>query len=81
MAARSNLAKVQKSTRAILAANLRRERHRLGLSQEKAAEQVEFSLQYVQRIERMVVNVPLDTLVRFAYAYGVEPADLLRQPR
>jgi transcriptional regulator with XRE-family HTH domain len=77
MAARSSLAKTLKATRLVLAANLRLERQRLELSQEKAAEQVGFSLQYLQRIERRIVNVPLDTLVRFAHAYGVEPAELL----
>jgi transcriptional regulator with XRE-family HTH domain len=63
-----------------LAANLRLERQRLHLTQERAAERVGLSLQYLQRIERCIVNVPLDTLVRFARAYGVAPAELLRSP-
>ncbi len=79
MAARPTLARLQKATRLQLAANLRRERQRLGLTQERAAERVGLSLQYLQRIERCIVNVPLDTLVRFARAYGVEPDALLRR--
>ena len=68
---------------AVSAANLKAERARLGLSQERAAERVGFSLQYLQRIERCIVNVPLDTLVKFARGYGVEPVELLmaRGPR
>jgi transcriptional regulator with XRE-family HTH domain len=81
MATRSTLAKQQKATRRLLAANLKLERQRLELTQERAAERVGLSLQYLQRIERTIVNVPLDTLVRFARGYGVEPADLLKTPR
>ncbi|MCC6748354.1 MAG: helix-turn-helix transcriptional regulator [Deltaproteobacteria bacterium] len=60
------------------AENIRAERHRLELTQEEAAELVGFSLQYLQRIERQTVNVPLDTIARFAYAYEVDPCNLLR---
>ena len=58
-----------------VAQNLRARRNDLGLTQEKAAELVGFSLQYLQRIERQIVNVPLDTLTRFARAYRVDPGD------
>lgn len=68
----------RRQVRTCLAENLRSERRRLGLTQERAAELVGFSLQYVQRIERQIVNVPLDTIARFAHAYRVEVADLLR---
>ena len=78
MAARTSLARLQRATRLVLSSNLRMERARLGLTQERAAERVRLSLQYLQRIERCIVNVPLDTLVRFARAYGVEPAELLK---
>jgi transcriptional regulator with XRE-family HTH domain len=78
MATRISLAKQQTAARRVLAANLRAERAHLKLSQERAAERVGLSLQYLQRIERCIVNVPLDTLVRFARGYGVEPADLLK---
>lgn len=59
------------------AVNVRAQRARLGLSQEKTAERVGFSLQYVQRIEREIVNVPLDTVARFALAFRIDPAALL----
>lgn len=81
MATRISLAKQQTATRRLLAANLRLQRERLELSQERAAERVGFSLQYLQRIERCIVNVPLDTLVKFARGYGVEPVELLKTPR
>jgi transcriptional regulator with XRE-family HTH domain len=63
-----------------LADGLRSERKRLGLSQERAAEKAGYSLQYFQRIEREIVNVPLDTLARLAHAFGVDPVRLLRGP-
>jgi transcriptional regulator with XRE-family HTH domain len=68
----------RKEVRKRLAQNLRRERERLGLSQERAAERVGLSLQYLQRIERKIVNVPVDTVARFAHAYEVPPALLLK---
>ena len=67
----------RKKVRARVALNLRRRRESLGLSQERAAERAGLSLQYLQRIERRIVNVPLDTLARLAHAYGVEPAVFL----
>jgi len=75
---RKSYDRLRKETRERFALNIRAERHRLGLTQERAAELVGFSLQYLQRIERQIVNVPLDTLCRFAHAYRVDPADLLR---
>ena len=60
-----------------LAANLRAQRERLGLTQERAAERVGFSLQYYQRIERQIVNVPLDTVARCALAFSVDPQELM----
>ena len=81
MATRTSLAKQQTATRRQLAANLRSERQRLELTQERAAEKVGLSLQYLQRIERCIVNVPLDTITRFARGYGVEPSDLLMAGR
>jgi ribosome-binding protein aMBF1 (putative translation factor) len=68
---------LRRETRARLSANIKKERARLGLTQEQTAERVDFSLQYVQRIERSMVNVPLDTVARFAHAFGVSPARLL----
>jgi len=75
--ARTTLQKLQRKTRHRLAENLRGHRQRLKLTQEEAAEEVGFSLQYYQRIERKIVNVPLDTIARFAHAFGVDPSELL----
>lgn len=69
---------LKKELRQRFSTNIRAERHRLDLSQERAAELVGFSLQYLQRIERRIVNVPLDTIARFALAYEVDPAELLK---
>lgn len=60
-----------------LAANLKEERKRARITQERAAELAGFSLQYVQRIERCLVNVPLDTIARLGLALRVDPARLL----
>lgn len=60
-----------------LSLNLKKERARLSLSQERAAEAADFSLQYYQRIERQIVNAPLDTIARLAFVFGVEPHELL----
>ena len=70
--------KQRREFRGRLAANLRSERRRLGLTQEKAAEKAGYSLQYLQRIEREIVNVPRDTVARLAHALQVDPARLLR---
>lgn len=69
---------LRKEFRQRFSANIKAERHRLGLSQERAAELVGFSLQYLQRIERKIVNVPMDTIARFAFAYNVDPVQLLK---
>jgi transcriptional regulator with XRE-family HTH domain len=79
--ARTSLESLQRRTRKRLADNLRAQRVRLELTQERAAERTGFSLQYYQRIERCIVNVPLDTISRLAHVYGVDPADLLAKSR
>ncbi len=73
--------KAQGQIRKRLALNLKAARLRMGLSQERTAERAGFSLQYFQRIERVMVNVPLDTLTRLAVALRMEPADLLSKHR
>ena len=75
--AASTYEKLRRALRHRLAENLRLERRRLGLTQERAAEKVGFSLQYLQRIEREIVNVLLDTVARFAHAFKVDPAKLV----
>ncbi len=73
--------KLRREFRGRLAQNLRSQRKRLGLTQETAAEKAGFSLQYFQRIERELVNVPLDTVARLAQAFQVDPARLLIKPQ
>jgi transcriptional regulator with XRE-family HTH domain len=68
---------LRRETRHRLACSMRRERERLGLTQERAAERVGISLQHFQRIEREIINVPLDTLTKIAHALRTEPASLL----
>jgi len=72
--------KLRRELRGRLAENLRSERKRLRLTQERAAERAGFSLQYFQRIEREIVNVPLDTVARLAQALQVDPGRLLVKP-
>jgi len=71
--------KLRRECRRRLADNLRSERKRLGLTQERTAERAGYSLQYFQRIEREMVNVPLDTVARLAHALQVDPAQLIRK--
>jgi transcriptional regulator with XRE-family HTH domain len=78
--AQSTREQLRLRTRQRFADNLRAHRRRLRLTQERAAEKVGFSLQYLQRIERCIPNVPMDTISRFAAVFGVDPADLLREP-
>jgi len=73
-----NYEQAKKELRQRFSVNIKAERYRLGLSQERAAELVGFSLQYLQRIERKIVNVPMDTIARFAFAYKVDPVQLLK---
>lgn len=75
----TGILRAQKRTRRRLALNLKAARARLGLSQERAAEKAGYSLQYVQRIEREIVNTPLDTLSRLAHALRITPAQLLSE--
>lgn len=76
-AQRPPLETLRKALRGRLAENLRVERKRLGLTQERTAEKAGFSLQYFQRIEREMVNVPLDTIARLAHALQIDPAQLV----
>lgn len=72
--------RVHLELRRILSANLKRARAHVGFTQEGAAEEADFSLQYFQRIERGIVNVPLDTIARLAAALRVAPHELLAPP-
>jgi transcriptional regulator with XRE-family HTH domain len=72
--------RLQLQTRRRLALNLKAARARLGLSQERAAEKAGYSLQYFQRIERCIVNTPIDTITRLSAALRLDPAELLSRP-
>ena len=60
-----------------IAANVRRERERLGLTQEEFAEGAGFVPRFFQRIEAGEVDISISTLVRLAEALGVEAKSLL----
>jgi len=66
---------------AALAANLRKLRSRLGLSQEEFAERCGLHRTYIGAIERGERNVTLKTLGEIADALGVAPLDLLKPHR
>ena len=78
-AQRSTQEKLRRDLRRRLADNLRSERKRLGLTQERTAERTGYSLQHFQRIECELVNVPLDTVARLAHALQLDPERLLHR--
>ncbi len=63
--------------RQILAARIREERKRQGLSQEALAETSGLHRTYIGSIERGERNVSIDNIERIAKALDVKPADLL----
>jgi transcriptional regulator with XRE-family HTH domain len=67
--------------RATFAENVQRRRHRLGWSQEKLAFEAGLNRVYVNRLEALKRNVTLDSVERLAHALGVDPIELLLQPR
>ena len=62
---------------AIVAANVKRLRLRLGLSQEQLAEVCGYHRTYIGSIERGERNITISTLEAVAVALEVKPADLL----
>ena len=63
------------------AANLRRERLALGLSQKALAHMAGLDRTYVGSVERAERNISIDNIERLARALGLEPADLFKQNR
>lgn len=61
----------------VFGANVRRERHLRGLTQERLAELAELSLRNVQRIEAGEINVLMTTVVRIRRALDCSAGDLL----
>jgi len=56
---------------------VRRERKRLGFSQEKLAFEAELDRTFVSSVERGVRNISLLNIYRLAKALGVKPRELL----
>ncbi len=68
------------SIREVLALNLRKWRHELGLSQEELADRAELDRTYISAIERSVYAASVDVLERLARELGVAPSDMLKAP-
>jgi transcriptional regulator with XRE-family HTH domain len=67
------------ATRRILAINLRRERKKLGMSQETLADLAGLHRTYIGSVERGEYNISIDNIERLAHALGMQAADLLRK--
>jgi len=59
-----------------LAKGLRRERSRLGWTQEHAAEAADMNPRHYQKLEEGSVNVTLHTLERLSKAFGLDVPEL-----
>lgn len=57
---------------------IREHRDKLGISQEKLAEQLDFHRTYMGSLERGERNLTLGSLESLAERLGVDPLDLLR---
>lgn len=66
------------SAKDALAANVRRLREAMGLSQEKLAEKAGFHRTYVSQVERGLSNITLDNLDRLAVELNVPAFTLIR---
>ena len=69
------------SLRSVLAANLRAERARAGLTQEELAELAGVHPTYLSRVENSGYNVGVDVIERFAVALKLDPGLLLSRVR
>jgi len=58
---------------------LKKERVRIGLSQEKLAEKAGVHRTYISLIERNVKNPTLDVLFRICKALGIKPSTLVKR--
>ncbi len=64
-----------------IAANVRRIRARLGLTQEDLADKAGFEPRFVQRVERAKLDLRLSTFLRLAQALEVAPGVLFRRAK
>jgi transcriptional regulator with XRE-family HTH domain len=62
-----------------VAANIRQERRKLGMTQAEVAEAAEMSVRALSEVENGVVDLSVSTLCRIARALEVKPALLLRK--
>lgn len=63
--------------RETFAANLRRYRRAVGLSQEELAHRAQIDRTYVSSLERCQYAATLDVIEKLAVELGIEPAELL----
>lgn len=77
MASKSNCS----ASRKHFAANLRKAREHLGLSQEALAGLAGLHRTYVGSVERGERNISIDNIERIARALGVSPSSLLEEPK
>jgi transcriptional regulator with XRE-family HTH domain len=68
----------KKILRKTFGANLRRERHLRGLSQERLGHAAGLHRTYIGSIERGERNVSIDNIERLARALKLDPSELLR---
>ncbi len=71
--------KDDKNLMVLIGKNVRRYRLRIGLSQEKLAEQADFHSTYVEMIERAERKISIVAAERLARALGVTLNDLVKE--
>ena len=64
-----------------LSINVRTLRNSARLTLKRSSERAEMHWRHWQKIEAGQVNITLQTLVRLADVLGIDPADLLREPK
>jgi transcriptional regulator with XRE-family HTH domain len=67
--------------REVLALNLRKHRHAVGMSQEELAHRAGVDRTYISALERCVYAASIEVVDRLAHQLGVEASDLLHRPR
>jgi len=67
-----------KEHRRLLGEAVRTRRRKVGLSQERLAEQADLSTVFISRIERGIESPSIDNLVKIARALGVKVRNLVR---
>lgn len=65
--------------RKVLATNLRRRRHEVGMSQEELAHRAEVDRTYVSSLERCIYGASIDVVDRLATVLGTDASELLKR--